>query len=213
MKRMYLIWLILTITVVFTGSQSYAYPVNVGDMITLTDSYGSTRGGEFTVTGLGYTFQTFCVEVAEFLAFGIPFEVVGINSAAVWGGVGPGGDPLGFGTAYLFSKFDAGVLSLYDYVPGAGRVASANALQNAIWKLEDEGGPGNAYYEGLAAGSGWVDIGNVRVLNLEWTVNSGSHYIGERAQDILVTVPEPGILILLGIALSAVGLAARRFKI
>ena len=214
MKRMYLIGLIFSIAVVFTGSHGYAYPVNVGDLIILSDSWGSTNGGEFTVTVIGsdYSFQTFCVETGEYLAFGKQFKVVGISTAAVWGGVDPGGDLLDPETAYLFSNFAAGTLADYEYTPGDGRVASADLLQRAIWYLEGEsGGVDNEYVE-LANGSGWTDIGNVRVLNLEWAVDYGSYKIGDRAQDILVTVPEPGILILLGIAMSAVGLAARRYR-
>ena len=59
------------------------------------------------------------------------------------------------------------------YVAGAGRIASAEALQNAIWWIEGEGGS-NAGQAGLwiteaqdAIDLGdWSGIGNVRVLNM-----------------------------------------------
>lgn len=60
------------------------------------------------------------------------------------------------------------------------------------------------------------------VLNL-WNTDVGegpyANYLTEdnynnyKKQNMLIAVPEPGILILLGIALSCVGLAARRYGI
>src|SRR5205814_7363 len=56
-------------------------------------------------------------------------------------------DPIRGATAFLFRKFSDGLLTGYDYTPGPGRVASADALQHVLWFLEDE--------ETTAAG-GWT---------------------------------------------------------
>lgn len=203
---------------------AYADPV-VGDLIAFSDGPGASPGGEFIATKSGaggYSFRTFCVEGTEYIMTnGTLFEIGSITDTAIMGSLPPNGDPLNYETAYLFTKFSYHALSNFIYDNGVGENLSATQLQIAIWAFEEEEGYTVAnvlanYPTSQAAAwikeaqnAGWTSIGNVRVLNMLWTYNAG---YGERAQDILVMVPEPGILILLGIALSAVGLASRRRK-
>jgi len=126
--------------------------------ITRVPGYFAGTGGEFTVvpgdaTGQsflnnGYVpatevsvggvlgWQSFCMEQHEGLHGG-PYTGI-LNDRAINGGVGPAGDPLSIGVAWLYAKFATGTLPLYDYTVGVGRPNSARALQQAIWFLEDE---------------------------------------------------------------------------
>jgi hypothetical protein len=195
-------------------------------IVTRTSGYYSGNAGEYTLapdaafaalTGQLGPFQSFCVEATEFVTPGSTYDVQ-IGTEALAGGAndgpaGPGGgDPLDARTAYLYSNFQAGALSGYDYTPGAGRANSARALQDVIWYLEDEAAqtwsPGSlqdAFYTAAqnAVDSGrWTDWGNVRVLNLY-----GAGHVGDlqyRHQDMLVTIPAPGAvgLCCLGAALA-----------
>ena len=122
-------------------------------------------GGEFTLykdgipqylSNLGYadvakaqdgspeSFQTFCVELYEYVAQPMDIyvsttDIFGIEgwSHAIDGGNPPIGDDLDQKTAYLYTKFATGTLSNYVW-SGASRATSAGALQKAIWKIEDE---------------------------------------------------------------------------
>jgi len=199
-------------------------------------SYG---GGEFTMKGSPWAnpahydvatlvaggFQTFCLELNEGIS-GQPFHAY-LNTAAVAGGLGGGSpDPISIGTAWLYKQFAEGNLSGYDYTPGAGRAASARALQEAIWYLEDELtslGP-NAYvslvvakFGSLANAKANYDPASagfrVAVLNLygvdritgktDWTA---------RKQDMLVYLPDGGMtLVLMGGGLLGLAMIRRKF--
>ena len=181
-----------------------------------TSPFRNGSGGEFKITpqtgfagltGLAAdlspsSFQSFCLEAGENVTMGQLYSVV-INTGAMNGGVG-GFDPLDERTAFLYTKFRNGTLSLYDY--DGDRDGSAGALQKAIWFIEGEsGGQHNAYVAlanaAVAVGGEWygMGIGNVRVLNL-------TKSNGDRAQDQLTIIPAPGT------ALLAIGglLVARR---
>lgn len=182
-----------------------------------TSPFRDGSGGEFKatpqsgfagLTGLAAdlsssSFQTFCLEAGENVGLGQFYNVV-INTGAVNGGVPGGFDPLDERTAFLYTKFRNGSLSLYDY--DGNRDGSAGALQKAIWFIEGEsGGQNNAYVAlanaAVAVGGEWygMGIGDVRVLNL-------TKSNGDRAQDQLTIIPAPGT------ALLAIGglLVARR---
>jgi hypothetical protein len=181
------------------------------DMVYVAPGYGTRQvgiGGEFTLTASGSltgTFQTFCIELGEYLSANATYNYV-INSAAVQGGVGgPHPDPISKGTAYLFYNFAKGTLAGYDY---AGTTKTQD-LQNAIWYLEEEiGDPGTnefltavyGLYGNLAGARADANgLFGVAALNL-------SRDGDPNAQDVLVVTPEPLTMILFGLGL--IGLAA-----
>ncbi|HPY30934.1 MAG TPA: hypothetical protein PLT00_11650 [Verrucomicrobiota bacterium] len=126
---------------------------------------GGGWGGEFTVTPIpgdggpvdwlnlsGYadkligpgadgrkTFQSFCLEIGEFVTETKKYHAE-ITSAAIKGGVqDPKGDPISIGTSWLYSQFAKGQLNGYAYEGTEdARKRSAIDLQLAIWWLEDE---------------------------------------------------------------------------
>jgi hypothetical protein len=195
------------------------------------DGYYAGDGGEFTLTpnaelaallGSSAKFESFCLEKNERVASGTTYRVV-VNDEALLGGgndgdVGDeGGDPLCDMTAYLYTEFRAGTLTGYDYTVGAGREASAQALQNVIWYLEDEidtwtWADGSledifrdAAEQAIASGE-WEGVGHVCVLNLY------DRSTGEYKQDMLglCAVPAPGAIVLGALGSCVVGFLRRR---
>jgi hypothetical protein len=85
-----------------------------------------------------------------------------------------------------------------------------------MWCLQNEPDPGSCTYgpavlvRNAAAAANPRGLGGVRVLNLLWTQNHGSHKIGDPAQDILYRnpIPEPTSMFLVGTGL--IGLRAWR---
>jgi hypothetical protein len=204
------------------------------------DGYGiwqTNQGGEFTFRPSGWdplpyysgltrnqggqenTFQTFCLEHSEYL-YGNTTHAVVLNDRMVNGGVGPQGDPLSVGTAWLYHEFQNGTLAGYDYSnTGTGRHTSAQGLQNAIWFLEDEvgGSLSTAYRNMLEAQFGSVTNAKldnngripVAVMNLYADGHAGDqNYL---RQDGLVCTPLPAGALLGFLGLCAAGVKLRRF--
>ncbi len=194
-------------------------------------------GGEFTVTGNGAgirglasdtarpnSFQTFCLELDQFLGSSPRDYAVQINTTIITGS--PGVTFVSQGTAWLYNQFRSGNLTGYDYTVGAGRASAASSLQLAIWYLQGQfddpavWGGSNATRNQLlwdefdgpnAAARAFVTLaqnnvasafdpytGNrVRALNVGPTPNGGNW----QNQDLLTLIPLPS-----GGGLAAAGL-------
>ena len=183
-------------------------------------SYQSGSGGEFQITvtnagiagqPVGSVFQSFCLEKNEYINFGKSYYV-NVNDKAMLGGVGGGSpDPLDSRSAWLYNEFLNHTLTGYDYSTTAARKSSAGALQKALWYLENEvtsvSGLAQSFVN-LANTSDWYannTIGNIRVMNLYKDADMTQH-----AQDLLVRVPAPGAVMLVGLGTSLVGYLRRR---
>jgi len=148
----------------------------------VTSFTGATSVSMASGVGIsGNLFQTFCLETNENITTGTTLSWSTLGTAAVNGGYSGGSpDPLDARTAYLYHQFVSGSLSGYNYAQGGGRVASATALQLAIWQIEGEIQPGalTTAYGGntqaqawvaaataAVASGAWSGIGNVRIIN------------------------------------------------
>ena len=186
--------------------------IQVGDTIRFQNGPGSP-GGEFGIAFAATPTETemisFCVERNEYINFTSDFYVESITNYANNGGVGGGVDGRDYvdaRSAWLYYNFR--MESLANYVHGsitdhsAGRATSANALQNALWFLEEEqtsAGVGQDYVD--AANAEWTAfntatdyVGNmqaaidsIRIMNIRWNDETGDY-----AQSQMFMVPEPG---------------------
>lgn len=190
--------------------------------------YYAGNGGEFnikivsgSIPNLAYDakavvnggFESFCLETTEYIS---PPETVTsvISGGAVNGGASGGTpDPISLGTAFLYSQFASGVLAGYDYT-AAGRVASADLLQKAIWCLEGEGNCGTNKFLTLAYGQFGGQAGAAANSNGAYGVNALNNSSipgGANRQDMLVYgTPEPGTILLLGSGLLAFPMIRRK---
>jgi len=180
--------------------------------------YQNGNGGEFDAVTTPFvgspdlgSFATLCLETAEFINQppSGPYTYT-INTGAVMGG-GPGNgayaidphtglpmDNISIGTAWLFSQFAAGTLTLDDGTGSyfdANRYNNAGELQQAIWFLEDEPEGVDNGYVALAQSQ----LGGLTLAQVEADSNGAYGVValnlfdsnGNLAQDQLAVVPEP----------------------
>jgi len=202
--------LVLTLAL---GSVLNAGPIiHVGDSLRFYNQEGNVGGGEFGVAILPDNtelFRTFCLERTEAISFDKNGLIVaGITDTVQLGSTGVG-DPLDPKTAYLYDAFlKKTLVTPYDYTPGSAQhVSDANDLQLAIWAIEQEPGviltaKAQAFIDEATA-AGWTSTGSVSALNM--MTPSGAF-----AQDVLYVIPEPSVMILMGLGLVGIGIARRR---
>jgi len=195
------------------------------------DAYAAVAKNQMGATDKT-SFQTFCVELAEYVYQPMDVwvsttstisPVDGSGSHAIYGGAPPNGDDLDSRTAYLYTRFATGTLSNYSY--GAGRATSAGALQKTIWLIENEIGnlwdsaggfvldaaqqlQANAWIseaQNAISNGRWSGIGYVRVLNTSGTDGA------KLAQDQLYYVPVPAAVVLGMLGLSVAGVKLRKY--
>lgn len=228
----------LTLTVcLILGLLIMAAPMAMADNYQISSfsnwgPYQTGTGGEFTLkpnadlswvlnyyvagvtsnlTGYPGSLQTFCVESGEYIYLNTTYDVTLSQTSALTG------THLTKGAAYLYHEFQSGTLDGYNYGGTvAERKASAAALQNTIWFFMGIGSTHdtNFYNMGMDNGGTAPTDGTegVAIMNL-WVPDTGhTHTIARQDQLVCVPVPEPGILILLGIAMSAIGMASYRIR-
>ncbi|MGQ9638327.1 MAG: PEP-CTERM sorting domain-containing protein [Thermodesulfobacteriota bacterium] len=168
-------------------------------------------GGLFTVTNktLGVSINTFCVELDEYVSLGPPYYVADVSDDVAWAGGRNtnSGDPLSDATKWLY----------YQYLSGNSSYQNVQALQLAIWYLEEEysdktnfdwsywGETGTTASGYVANSSGQTTTADIRALDLR-------NASGGQVQSYLIMVPEPTTLIMLGVGLLGFGIFARRFS-
>lgn len=241
-KSFFIFLIVVTLFVAFTQN-ALAYTVATtgnGGTYSGYGPYQTGTGGEFTLQvssdlewvlnnysastknlgGTQKTFQTFCIEEAEYIYPNTVYSAT-ISNGAVSGGVSgaiSGIDPISIGTAWLYYSFAQGTLSGYDYTD-SGRASSAAALQSTIWWLEGEAAdPTNTNIFRKAViekyGSNAMTDNNgtipVAVLNL-WAEGHAGDLNYRRQDQLIVThTPVPAAIWLFGAGLlSLVGVRHR----
>ncbi len=200
--------------------------------VTMTaGTYEYGNGGEFTAatTGLG-TFTTFCLEYNEEFELGGTYAY-NMNSGAVAGDSGAHAtdphtglpmDNISMGTAWLYSQFRNGAITI-------NSTQAAGNFQDAIWYLENEttslsfnGADGTAFFNAALAGTGLNGTSIFGDSNGKYGVIAMNLFDGPASQDVtapngtiyqlnqdqLAIVPEPetilaGALLLLPLGTSA----------
>jgi hypothetical protein len=213
----------------FVGIETQGFVNNYASVARQTVGFPNSNSPT-VVTG----FSTFCLEYSEYLNFSDNYDGT-LNLTVMNGGIDntdPGaGDPLSKGTAWLYQLFATGNLASYGYAYGtdpyssteiANRKSSGDALQHAIWSLEDEVSgvtTGNnqylaavvAHFGSLASAKSAADASfGVSAINMALASDRS-----QRQQDVLVylgtPVPDGGATLgMLGAGLVGVGLFRRR---
>ncbi|HZW11205.1 MAG TPA: hypothetical protein VFF69_14985 [Phycisphaerales bacterium] len=184
--------------------------------VVFADGPGSTQGGIFHAATTAHgSFDTFCVEIGEGLSFGFTYEYT-IDTDAKYNGQDQNfTNPLDADTAFIYTAFRQDQIRTLLGKPNMTDEELANAVQLAVWAIENAQSTNNADALSLVQaaadaidGGEWSGLGSVRVLNV-WDPG----HVGDPAhakQDTLVIVPLPSGAGLAGAGLLAVGLVSRR---
>lgn len=234
----------------YSGGQAYSihvsgYYIGSGGEFTVyyngipglsNSSYADVAKGQ--LAGHPESFQSFCIEhgenvlnpmnvnVSETFINEATGAITGPGSHAILGGK-KFGDNLDSRTAYLYTRFAAGVLSNYAY-SGSGRPGSAGTLQKAIWLIEgevanltDNTGAFTLTAAQVLQANDWITeaqdaidsgrwsgIGDVHVLNMWYLDPATGKYL--KAQDQLY-VPVPAAVLLGMLGIGVAGLKLRKY--
>jgi hypothetical protein len=222
----------LVTAIVFMTQAAVAGPLRLtdGDIVRLDRGVGTfggaNGGGSYMLSGVnvasgtGAPFLTFCMEFSEHFSLGTNYYVA-VNDKAIGGGAGVAAtyagdvagvsgsyDPLSPATAWLYTQFRGNTLQ--NFVPfNYSSNTDLNALQAALWFLENEMAESTLDSKGVAlknaaVNAGWLGIGNVRILNL-WNTRTGTPgnyaFSGPHQDQLvlvtdLVAVPEPSSILM-----------------
>lgn len=193
--------------------------------VVYTDGPGDIGGGIFhAATATQGSFDTFCIEFHESLdTSGFVTYSYETSDYATFNGNGGGfQDPLDARTAYIYTQFTQGNIRNILGDQGLSDTDMANAIQIAMWDIEDElvgvDFTGHSQYANAMAlkqaaqdaidNGDWSGLGKVRVMNV-WVQGKEGTHEGAR-QDTLIIVPLPSGAGLAGVGLLGLGLVSRR---
>jgi hypothetical protein len=203
--------ILVTLSLLIIVATASADSINFGDTLTWSSSpYRDTsfNGGPFLIKdqNTGVTFETFCLEKTEYLSN--PMTVSSISNEAVMGSTSSS-DPLDQKTEVLVYAWFNNLLG----VPKS--IELGRQIQEAIWFIEEEPNVSANSWVTWAANNvatyGSLASPSVAVINPTYVDASGAVKKGQ-SQAFYMPVPEPTLILLLGISLFAISGLAIKMK-